>query len=470
MLLICKQLSRERKHFLLLLASILAVYSAYLTRTYYWDGVLFSLNIESVHAGQAPVASLIHPNHLMYSVLGYAVYTVYTVCGLHLRAISVLQIFNVALSVIAAYVLYKIALRLTNTSSVALFCTLLFAFGATWWKFSTDADAYIVSVLFLLSAMWFLLRDPPLLLAVALCHSLAMLFHELAIFFYAPVILYVGFWKAVAYVAGTGAAVAAVYAICYPGGQQSFFRWIASYASDSGFTRSFGQLVTAYLASYPKLFVGGKLGFIRDYFSLPVALALALALMMLVRTILLFRNNRPLEDIAGSKTFLVVWAWLLPSALFLASWDPASAFHKLFIWPPIVLLIGVYLRRYAPSLVPVAIAIAAWNFAAFIYPHSHTSTDPVLSLAQKIDRELPKNAIIYHQAFGPDDWYLKYFAPGRVWLQLPTQFEMPASPAEPVCFETTALQTLHLPPHRFTLRWDLVSPQHNIRLDCIAHR
>ncbi len=483
----------------LLAVFIAGLYVAFLTQTYYWDGVLFSLNIEGVHQGQLPASILFHPNHLLYSGLGYVLYSAVLGCGVHLRAITVLQIFNVVGSVAAALVVFRLSKRITNSSSLALFSCLLFAFGATWWKFSTDADSYIISVLFLTLTVGFAVDQPPRLASAAACHVLAMLFHELAIFTYFAVIAAIAldtrhsrgkkFLTCVVYCLGTGACVAGAYLLCYfyadRGNYPSLAAWITSYASNSGFTHSFGQLVGSYLISYIRLFVGGKLAFIRDYFSVAVGISLTICFGMLVSAFLLFRRICLLEGLRPSvRTMFVLWAWFLPCAIFLASWDPGSVFHKLFVWPPIVLLISCYIAshnrpsQHLPAFFALAIAIGAWNFGAFIYPHSHDSADPVLTLAQTINRELPQNATVFYKALNSDDWYLKYFAPGRTWAPLPLQSrtladQMRDLAARPVCFETTALEEFRtrtpamVAPTDVTLRWDLVTKGHNIRLECL---
>jgi hypothetical protein len=441
---------------ILLLACALVLYAAFPTRTYYWDGVLFALNIEDAAAGRTSVLTLFHPNHLLYTPFGYALYRGVLACGLTMRAIAVLQYFNILASVAAAAVMYLLSRRWTKQT---LFCATLFAFGATWWIFSTDADAYIVSILLLLLAVWFATATSPRWWAAALCHLGAMLFHELAIFAY-PVILaaiLLGRPRRIglcaAYVATTAAAVAGAYAICYSlvdhARYPTLFGWLTSFASDSGYTHSIGQAAGS-LLSYVKLFVGGRLSLIREYFSVLSALALAICAVALV---IAFR--RPVMKPATENRTLL-WAWAIPYVLFLISWDPGSAFHKLFVWPAIVLLVATYLR---PSYA-LAIAMAAWNFGAFIYPHSHAAADPVLVLAQKIDRQLPKNARVYYAAFSPDDWYLDYFAPGRNWLKLN------GSPAEngTICFETTALAAN--PGLAVNRTWELVNAQHDIRLAC----
>jgi len=484
-----------------LLIAIAIFYAAFLTRTYYWDGVLFSLQIEGVHRGELSHTILFHPNHLVYSALGYLLYSAALAFGLHVRALTLLQLLNVAVSALAGFVVFVLSKRITNSSSIALFCWLLFAFGAIWWKFSTDADSYILAVLFLLFTIMFVLETPPRIAPAAVCHIIAMLFHELAVFTYVPVIAAIvldsrwskskRLWNCIAYSIGTGACVGGAYLLCYFQTDRvthpSLFAWMTSYASDSGFTHSFAEITGSYLTSYIKLFLGGRLSLIRDYFSVAVCLSLAISFCMLICALFLFRRARAFTVTdPDTRAILILWMWFLPSAVFLACWDPGSPFHKLFVWPPIILLIATYLasrkllNQHAYAFHALAIAIAAWNFGAFIYPHSHASADPVLALAQTLDRQLPKNTTVYYRVLDPDDWYLEYFAPGRKWSPLPARIEslqhqVLSSVDAPVCLETTALDELENNPHTPQIRseidskrrWDLVNTRHNIRLECL---
>jgi hypothetical protein len=485
----------------LLLIAIAVLYSAFLTRTYYWDGVLFSLQIESVHRGELSPAVLFHPNHLLYSALGYVLYSTALAIGLHLRAVTLLQMFNVAVSAVTGLLIFLLSKRITSSYSMALFCWLLFAFGATWWKFSTDADSYIVAVSFLVLTVMFVLKIPRFIIAPAVCHIIAMLFHELAVFGYLPVIAAIALetrwsksrrlWASVLYCIGTGACVGLAYLACYLQADRvtypSLFAWITSYASDAGFTHSLAHIAGPYLTSYIKLFLGGKLSLLRDYFSVVVCLSLAVCICMLICALFLFRRAWALPvanpDVRG---IFILWMWFLPYAIFLAFWGSGNAFYKLFAWPPIVLLTAAYvassksLNQHVYGLHALTIAIAAWNFGAFIFPHSHASADPVLMLANTIDRQLPGSATVYYRVLDTDDWYLQYFAPGRKWSPLPARVEWSRpqvlnSTGGPVCFETTALDELEknarssrirseIDPNR---RWDLVNTRHNIRLECL---
>ncbi|MBV8895983.1 MAG: hypothetical protein JO051_05715 [Acidobacteriaceae bacterium] len=458
-------------------ACILAVYLAFLTKTYYWDGVLFSLNIESAAHGQLPVVDLFHPNHLIYTAFGYGIYSAMVRIAPGVRAITVLQVSNVLLSVLAGYALFLLARRITNSDRVAFFSWLLFAAGATWWKFSTDADSYIVSVLLLLLATLSLLNERPRIVLAALCHAAAMLFHELAIFAYVPVLTWI--WldarmrmaaklsTALTYCAGTGIIVGFVYWLCYQqnahGASPTLLSWVTSYSADKGFTHSFSDVFVHYLTSYLKLFAGGKLMLIAQFFSVWVCLALVLCALFVICGIRRLAASLDHTEV-DRRALIFFWVWLGAYAVFLGLWDPGSAFHKLFLWPAIVLLIGVYGRARIRSLTFFAAALAAWNFAAYIYPHAHASADPVLVLAQKLDRELPKNAVVYYRVLDPDDWYLQYFAPGRSWRQLP----IAGGNGGPVCLDTTALEAFDgaIEPN---MKWDLVNASHNVRLECLKN-
>jgi hypothetical protein len=473
----------------LLVTAILVLYLAYLTHTYYWDGVLFSIYIEDAAHATAPVSSLIHPNHLLYNVLGFAVYRAASGVGVHARAITLLQIMDALASIAAAWLLYRFAEGLTGSKNVAILCCLLFATGATWWKFSTDADAYTVAVLCEIAACYFALCNSPRWALAGAFHIGGMLVHELAIFVYFPVLAAIWIRErrravriGILYLLTTGGGIAAAYMVSYSlvdhHTYPNIVRWMTSY-SGARFTNSLADLTKLYLASYPKLFGGGKIGFLRTYFSAPVCMGLLVCIASFVCGLRIIKKKRWSDGAPATGDPVLLWAWFVPYAIFLALFDPGSTFHKLFLWPALVLLIGVYVSRSrfmvvrVAALLSFAIALAGWNFAAFIYPHSRASADPVLVLAQKINRESPKNATVYYTAFSPDDWYLRYFAPGRRWVQLSEKSasRQALSAPGPVCFETTAVDVLAHGPEtkpglQTTRSWNLVTSQHNIRFEC----
>src|SRR5687768_17474720 len=171
---------------LLVFAGILLAYLTLLTKNYYWDGVFFAQTIEDAPSLNA---ALLHPNHLIYNVPGYLLYRLARGLGFQVRAIQVLQVLNCFIGAASAYLFFRILIGCFKSVYLSVVLTLLFALSATWWKFSTDADSYILSVLFILVSFYLILpnrRPRPFL--VALTHALAMCFHQLAVLFF-PVVL-----------------------------------------------------------------------------------------------------------------------------------------------------------------------------------------------------------------------------------------------------------------------------------------
>src|SRR3954463_15691016 len=166
----------------LMLVGILALYWLLPTKNYFWDGVDFAQHIEDAARLDA---SLIHPNHLFYNAFGYLIYQAARALGRSWRAIEALQIANSFLSVLAAYVFFHTIKRTLGSTYLSYLLTLLFSLSATWWKFSTDADSYIPSVLFIILSFYFVLpgRKPRPFL-VAFLHSAGMVFHQMAVFFF----------------------------------------------------------------------------------------------------------------------------------------------------------------------------------------------------------------------------------------------------------------------------------------------
>jgi hypothetical protein len=460
-----------RRSPLIVVLPIALLYCAFLTRTYYWDGVLFALNIEGAGEPGASLAALMHPNHLLYSNLGYIAYRAAVRFGLHVRAITVLQLMNILASTVLAYLLFKFMKRFSASNRLASAACVLFAFGATWWKFSTDANAYILSVLLLSIAVGMAIERKVLLAGIT--HAAAMLMHELAIFGVMPILVATWIYRRTAasfagYLAAAAIPVAAAYALAYRTVDQraypNLLSWVTSSSSQSQTTHSFTQLFPTNLVSYLKLFAGGRWSLLQQFLSPVVYISLACSICLLAYGVWLwFRAPANPSVDYDYRIPVVLGAWLLPYIVFLSWFEPGNAFYKLFIWPAIVLLVSLALRQHASALLAFALALTAWNFGAFIFPHSHVRADPVLELAKRIDRELPRNATIYYREFVPDDWYLRYFAPGRDWNQLPVKEKTTPGP---VCFETTALEVVRVP-ESSKMRWHLVNDRHNVKLECL---
>ena len=182
------------------------------TKNYYWDGIAFALEIEK----RKSLAALLSPSHLVYMVWGDWLYRLSHVLGIHARALFILQACNCVLAGVCVMLLYKIVRQAGVPGPQCTIAALIFGFSATWWKFATDANAYIPAICLLLCA-YLLLNNPRWIILAGLAQAGAMLFHELAIFFLPVALSKLGKNRrsAALYLTASLAPVAATYWFAY---------------------------------------------------------------------------------------------------------------------------------------------------------------------------------------------------------------------------------------------------------------
>ena len=436
---------------------VFLVYLLFLTRNYYWDGVVFAETIE--RATSLPV--LFHPNHLLYNVVGYLLYKAAGGFGRTARPLLVLQISNCLFSAIALAVLYRILKRTLISGYLAATLTLLFAFSATWWKFSTDADAYISSTLCILIAFLLVLPSAePRPILVALAHVCALLLHQLAIFFF-PVAalgifyqdrsssLTVRIRRVLQYTAVTAVLTVGIYVCCFylafrTTSPIAFLRWITYYTPENGFTFNPWKDLTASVSGSLRLFFGGRFNLLTPWlnpavFTLIAILILCVALLAIrilrtpkapfafLRALPRLAYNAP--DGASSEQAalaLLCIVWCSTYVVFLFFFIPFNAFYRLFYLPPLVLLLGlaiartrasIGLRRAGCAALAVA-AMALCNFLFLIFPYSHVRQDTPLSLALSMNGIWTEATEVRYLNKNTDDYLLSYFNPSTKWIAL----------------------------------------------------
>ena len=144
-------MNHQRLAGLCLITFIALMYFSFPTRNHYWDGIGFALAIED---SPGLTYRLFNQNHLFYNFFGYLIYHPIHWLVPHFRALTLLSALSTVLSVSSAYLLFSMLATLLRDGYYSVCLTLLFAFSATWWKFSTDANAYVPSVFFLLLAAY----------------------------------------------------------------------------------------------------------------------------------------------------------------------------------------------------------------------------------------------------------------------------------------------------------------------------
>ena len=369
------------------------IYLSFPTRVYYWDGLVFAQMIEDANR-LSP--SLVHPNHLIYNFAGYLFYKLLRALGADIRALTALQILNSLLSALCARVLFSILMATLRSRYFSIWLTVLFAFSATWWKFSTDADAYIPSVLFLLISFYLILpgRTPRPLLT-AFTFFLAMAFHQLAVLMLPVLALGVYLQdgpptlkrqalNAVYFSLVATALIVIAYAGLFYLASGSFdlarlLRWTASYSPDADVKFNLWSNLRYSLRGQFRLFFGGRFNLLGWN---PAMLALLLCLLgaIFVFVFNLLRIARPTKlwlETRQKTVLLLSLMWAGVYLVFLFFWLPQNTFYRLFYLPALILLLGLAFssvrdtRVETRALAAFAISMTLANFIFLIYPFSH---------------------------------------------------------------------------------------------------
>ena len=439
-----------RRITLLVFAVTCLAYVLLLTKNYYWDGIFFAQVIEDAPRMNA---TLIHPSHLVDQIFGYFAYRLARWVGLNVRALTVLQVSNCFLGAAAAVVFFRICADCLKSTYVSVVSTALFAFAATWWRFATDADAYVPTVLMLLITFYLLLpagKSRPFL--VAATHALAMLLHQLAVFFFPVAVgglllqLRIKKDKAAARNVLTYGLTAMVMtggayylAFHFATGAWSiarFLSWITYYSTENGFSFNAPSNLTFTLRSQVRTLFGGRVAFVREFGGPAMATLAALtAIVWSAFFFVLLRRWRELRSaIVAAFEFpkrfkpltVLCVVWIVAYAIFLFFFIPQNVFYRLLYLPAIILLIGAalatiesspkHIRRYRAALFALALFLANLTFSQ--YPYTQARANPPLELALNLKKVWPTGTVVYYASPNTDGSLVRYFNPRSVWVQV----------------------------------------------------
>ncbi|MCU1324722.1 MAG: hypothetical protein JWN34_92 [Bryobacterales bacterium] len=449
---------------LLLAALLLVVYACFPTRNHYWDGIGFALNIEGIgqngygivkNAGDfAGIKDIyFNPNHLLFNLSGYLLYTPLKALFPTIRALDVLRSVSMVLSAATASLLFLALYRWSRDRALSFWLTLLMAFSATWWKFSTDADAYVPAT-FLLMLGAFLLTDPhrrPAGWILGLIHALSMLWHQIALFFLPAVVVALWLHPAIrargdkarvqsvaAYLLTAGLAVAGAYAWVWfdvldgTWSRAAVAAWMTENGSDVFAFRSIGANALESLRSQMRVFFGGRVKLALEFVSRPFLaglLAMLLAslgwFVLAIRGAVIAGRTQLFTPTAITRQpglrFVAVWSATFIAFLFV--WLTEYPYYRLFYLPATVFLIGFLLRRFLAgrhALQPLrafVVLMAVFNFAFYIYPYSKPAATPPIQVAQQASPLWREDSLILYKDFTCDNWMVRYFGPRTTWMK-----------------------------------------------------
>ena len=428
---------------LVLAIAVGILYAILPTKNYYWDGISFSQQIEGAGGLNA---SLFHPNHLIYNHLGYLGWSWLNALGFHVRALAVLQAISVVSAAACICLLHRILCRITRSAYVSTTLTLLFALSAHFWRYASDADAYVLSLAWLLLAFYFLGRNRASVVQVGLAHVGAMLVHQLAVWFFPAAM--VGMYRKRGWrgVAGYSAIAIGITLAAYYAGfvlqtktssPRLFLHWVTSHADDVTFSFSLGKNLARSAVSYVRLFLGGKTSAVAEFFGpfmIIALIALAAALLALVVQLMRYRQDLRLLFSGGpvqpgsadnSRRFEIeAVVWLASYAIFLLFWLPYNTFYKIFCLPAFIILATGWLdRRRVPRHYRLALlvtAMAMGNLAFSVFPNAHVAANPAVNIATQLNRLWSNRTVVYYQEQNIDDWYIHYLNPQAIWKQIPS--------------------------------------------------
>jgi hypothetical protein len=424
------------------------------TRKYYWDGVSFAQIIEDVPRLHP---NLIHPNHLLYNVFGYLIYKAVGLSGIPVRALYVLQFMNCVLGVLCAYVIFLILKSTFGSKYLSYSLTLLFSLSATWWRFATDAGAYIPSILFLLVCFCLILPSrEPRPIRVAVIHAISILFHQLAVLF-VPVALVGIFYQASSqakgrkvklmlhYIAALFSIIVPTYYFCFylrEGRTDlgAFIHWTFSHSADSHFAFNIWKNFIATTLGHLRLFLdtSGRLPWTLSlnnplmvilFFGLLSAVAILCSKLVRDSNVLSqFVRAIPSNISKSNPLAVLLIVWCACYLAFLFFFLPGNTFYRLFYLPAIILFLGILLNRPMDSsdhkrkhrTVLLVLIVAAFNLIFLIFPYSRVQGNPPLELALKMNRGWPRRTVIYYTELNSDDMIIKYFNPQTTWTRFDT--------------------------------------------------
>ncbi|MGD0047814.1 MAG: hypothetical protein ABSE42_12440 [Bryobacteraceae bacterium] len=440
------------------LALPLAVYLLLPTRNYYWDGVAFAINVEK----QLPLRETLHPNHLIYTAALVWLYRAALLIGIETRALFLMQFVNSLLAAAGVALVYRALRRRAIGMEGAIAGALAFAFAATWWKFSTDADAYIPSIFLLLCANDLLETRRSVVLA-GVTHAAAMLFHELAILF-----LPVALWRlkepkqrlsyAACSLGPTGMAYVLAYrVVCGQCRAAGLAGWVMAHSPDASFSWQPMRDLGLTLAGTLRLFFGGRLDQAAAWpFAIIGAIAVAACLVGLAVG---WKRGGPLRFRVPPGD-LLLWAGVYVAFLFV--WMPQNTFYRLFYLAPLVVGACCAVERIrveqvrADRLLPWMLCgvLFLWNLVFAIYPQSRVENNVALRFAIEQHEHWPPGTPIAFHNFHPDLWTISYFNPQVAWIgldkmdldRLERSLEDARQRGQPLWLEATAYEFLSADP------------------------
>ena len=364
-----------------LVPAVFLIYASHPTRRFYFDGVVFASIIE-----HGPYNALFNPHHLLYTWLFSTIHDLLEkITGTDIKALYIMQWANIVLGSIGIGLIWRLVYRLVRDGGLALVVVLLGCFSFTYWHYSTDADVYIISTVFLLIAATRLefitsanrpenrlpvIRD---FIFIGFFQAMSVLFHQLNVFWTTAMVGCLVFntipgtkherWKFWwVYFASFAIPVAMAYLgigilVLKHTDPGSFMFWITEYGHESKY----------WISSWIDIPLGTLNGYLMVFFHRPsitpgildydIGLAMeqgrifkgllkkvfgyySLGFLFFMYLSSLYNVRK--YSIQFPKCAIFVFSWLAPYVLFQFFFMPMNYFYKIFIFVPLLTVFAWY--------------------------------------------------------------------------------------------------------------------------------
>ncbi|MBN3039762.1 MAG: DUF2723 domain-containing protein, partial [Candidatus Omnitrophica bacterium] len=140
-------------------------------------------------------SSLFHPHHLLYNLSIRNFFLLLNKLSMATDIILAAQIHNIFFSTISVLSIFFIIKKLTSSYVLSVLAGMSLLFSLGFWRLSTQIETYIPSLAFLsLMMLTISSKDRMLntnqLLMIAFLQVLAVLYHQMNILFFIPLIIY----------------------------------------------------------------------------------------------------------------------------------------------------------------------------------------------------------------------------------------------------------------------------------------
>jgi len=392
---------------------VLLLYLSFPSSLHLFDGVACAIAVEL-----GDFKHLVHGNHLLYGLAGYLFHRLLLIAGIKLSALWALQVFDSVLGAAAAGLFCSVLRRSGAGRFASLLCSLGLGVSHAYWKWSVEANAYVLGAFFLLLCLREALSPRPGPYRLALWHSLAMLSVGANALF-APVAL-LALWRAPAagrdprmesakYLVAAGAAVLAGYVAAavlwvQPETVEEAKLWLLG-SGALGPHRTWRWHGRDTVAQNLLDWIAASGGAVckASWLGAPLWLA-ALAAPWLA-------------DLSDWPLLASGWLWLLSYAPLFMFWEPYTLIYRVSDMPALWLAAAPLAARlgrrpwWKALLAAYAAAVLAVNLRSAFLPDSRPENNSALQEALWVASVTPPTAWI--AAAGDDQVYLPYFAHRR---------------------------------------------------------